>query len=220
MNRPRWGGSCTATPNPKPSPGWQYNCHPTSRIDDFFNGRLATAEKWIKYLNFRRPRHNEHPLGLDPIFLAHTNPNRKQGRHKVTLACASGWCGAHHACVSPARRIIRVSGLNRRGSRFRRCGGTFSTPGTWSAPHRARPSRRVIHGDVVLEAVGREEIHQLRKIGNLHHARCAEGVERIVGNFAVADASHDSSLDVIGRKPSESDRAGLSVPCNVQKQES
>ncbi len=29
----RWGGSCTATPNPWP-PGWQYNCHPNLSFDD------------------------------------------------------------------------------------------------------------------------------------------------------------------------------------------
>ena len=65
------------------------------------------------------------------------------------------------------------------------------------------------HGDVVLKTVGREQIQQLWQIGNLHYARGAERVEGIGGDFAVADVTDDSPLDVIGREAGEADRARL-----------
>ncbi len=80
-----------------------------------------------------------------------------------------------------------------------------------------RGARRVVHGDVVFEAVGGEEVHEFRQIGDLHHARGAEGVQRIVGHLAVADAADDSPLHVVGREAGEPDRARLQHP--VQRAE-
>ena len=69
--------------------------------------------------------------------------------------------------------------------------------------------RRQVGRDVVLEAVFADVAQQALQVGDADYAGAAEGVERIVGEFAFADVAADLAFAVVGGEAGEAHGPGF-----------
>src|SRR5262245_47707347 len=66
-----------------------------------------------------------------------------------------------------------------------------------------------VRRDVVLEAVFADVAEEFLEVVDLDHARAAEGIQRVVGELALANVALDAAFHIVRGEAREAHRAGL-----------
>lgn len=77
--------------------------------------------------------------------------------------------------------------------------------------------RGEICGDVMLEAVLADVTEKFLEMRDFYHAGAAEGFERIVGEFALADVAGTFSGEIVGGEARETHGAALDAAVGISE---